>query len=107
MFKKFKKISMLLGVICLSACGGSSLPECSDQAVIDVLKNIVAKQGEFMTLTKVTGISTKSRENKSCTCIATATIKNMVNLDIADLPIQYEINLSDDSKQFNVYMKAR
>lgn len=100
--KKIIKSSFLLLAMILTGCG-SSLPECSDKEVIALLKNISKKND--VELVKISGISTKNRGDKSCTCVALATFKD--GADQEELSIQYEIDLSDDGKEFTVEMSLR
>lgn len=98
-----KKISKMVAipslVLLISACGGS-LPNCDSKEVRALLKQISSENG--LSLSKISAISTLSREKKECSCTALATF-----LGIGQVPIEYTINLADDEKEFMVTMMAR
>lgn len=91
------KLVVLLLTLSLYGCGGS-LPECSDEEVVKLLKKIYKKSG--VNLTEVSGISTKDRKENTCSCSALG--KFYEDGVEEEYGIIYTINLADNGEEFTV-----
>lgn len=100
-----KKITFCGIVVTLSlfACAGDPLPNCDSQEVLDVLKGISKDNG--VTLSRVEGVTTLSREKRKCRCAGLATFFD--SNETAQLPIEYAVELADNNNEFVVILSLR
>ena len=101
--KTLSKVALITSVCLMLVACGASVPGCDDKEVRDVLNKISRDNG--VTLQKLSGISTASKGDKSCTCTAIATLSEGGQTE--DIPIEYIINLADNKKEFTVTMRPR
>lgn len=82
----------------------SSVPECSDKEVKQLIREIFARDG--LKLLDLTGIATKNKEKRQCKCTAIAKYKDEDG-DIGQFGIEYLIELADNNKEFTVNVKPQ
>lgn len=98
-----------LASMCLVLFGCGNSVECDSAEVRKVLREIVEENTNY-TIMDYKAVTTVSSSSNKCLCRATFKVtdkKYTSGLEFQDMPVEYDVTLADNGKEFAVNLRYR